>query len=198
MNQPGIVLVLALLGTATHAPILSAHAGPPFPIVLNESAGTYHVSVWTDPDATDDGTAGGQFWVMVRLLDGSPVPGETRARVTIRPLDRAGAEHSGLTEPVKDVATRQFVALLMDHEGRYAVETEVFGPRGAAVLHAEVDATYDLRPAPVLLLVYALPFVAIGFFWLKLMRQRRGPAIRGGAAVRAHRGDDERRRGYTR
>jgi len=29
------------------------------------SPGQYKISIWTDPDATDDGSAAGKFWVMV-------------------------------------------------------------------------------------------------------------------------------------
>src|SRR4051812_31418996 len=34
--------------------LLHAHSGPPFPIVTDQQAGAYRVTVWTDPDATDD------------------------------------------------------------------------------------------------------------------------------------------------
>jgi hypothetical protein len=167
--------VLALAAILTALPgDLRPHAGPPFPIVHREQVRPYDISVWTDPDATDDGSAGGQFWVMVRLLDGSPVPADTRAVVAIRPLDRDGTAQAGTTEPVRGNVSRQFVALVMDHEGRFAVRTEISGSRGSAVVEAEVDATYDLRPPPITLAVYAMPFIVIGFFWLKILRQRRG------------------------
>src|SRR5262249_26406558 len=39
------VLVLFLAG-----PALYAHDGPPFPLFMDEKAGAYKVSVWTDPD----------------------------------------------------------------------------------------------------------------------------------------------------
>jgi hypothetical protein len=44
---------------------LRAHAGPPFPIVTDAVRGPYTISIWTDPDATDDGSSGGQFWVVL-------------------------------------------------------------------------------------------------------------------------------------
>ena len=47
-----------------------AHDGPPFPIVSDQRVGAYVVSIRTDPDATDDGSAGGQFWVQLQLADG--------------------------------------------------------------------------------------------------------------------------------
>ena len=57
-------------------------------------------------------------------------------------------------------------------EGRFAVQVIVDGPLGRGELASEVDATYDLRPAPVLLLVYLLPFLAVGAIWVKVLRRR--------------------------
>ena len=152
---------------------LLAHSGPPFPIVSDRIAGPYKVSVWTDPDATGDGTAGGQFWVMIEMTDGSEPPADTRAHVTIRPLDRSGPAVSGDAAPVDGDPSRQFVALLMDHEGRFGVRTEISGSRGPAAADAWVDATYDLRPPPALLALYVMPFLAVGVLWLKLLHRRR-------------------------
>ena len=47
------------------------------------------------------------------------------------------------------------------------------GPLGLAEVTSAVDATYDLRPAPVLFVVYLLPFLVVGFFWVKVLRRRR-------------------------
>jgi hypothetical protein len=154
-------------------PHVFAHAGPPFPAVSDRVTGPYRVSIWTDPDTTDDGSAGGQFWVVIHLADGSQAPADTRAIVAIRPLDRPGPERSAVASPVDGDTSRQFAALLMDHEGRFAVRATVSGARGSAVVDATVDATYDLRPAPWLVVVYVMPFVAVGFLWLKLLLRRR-------------------------
>jgi hypothetical protein len=40
-------------------------------------------------------------------------------------------------------------------------------------VEADVEATYDTRPPPYMLFVYALPFLAVGALWLKAMRSRR-------------------------
>ncbi len=69
--------------------------------------------------------------------------------------------------------TRQFAALLMDHEGPFAVHVSIDGPLGRADLDTSVDATYDARPAPALLAVFLLPFLLVGFLWGKLLLQRR-------------------------
>lgn len=151
-----------------------AHEGPPYPIVSNQILGRYRVSVWTDPDTTDDGSKGGQFWVMVDpARAGEMVPGDLRARVSIRPLDRPGAPATAMTEPVNADASRQFAALHMDHEGRFAVHVEIDDRTAPMSVDAEVEATYDLRPPRALLVLYALPFVLAGFLWTKLLVKRR-------------------------
>jgi hypothetical protein len=161
-------LVVASLTTA-------AHDGPPFPILSNQIAGPYLVSIWTDPDTTDDGSPGGQFWVRLHLAGTeAPVPPRTRATITIRPLDPSGAERSVSAVPVRDDVTNQFGALVMDREGRFRVHVAIDGPPGSAVVDAAVDATYDMRPAPSLLILYLAPFLLAGLLWGRLLVRRRG------------------------
>jgi hypothetical protein len=157
-------------------PVMHAHGGPPFPILSNQIAGAYDISIWTDPDTTDDGTAAGQFWVVLDSAGEGTIPEGTRASVVIRPLDRQGPAQEGRAEPVDGTVTRQFVALLMDHEGPFGVHVTVEGPLGRADVDSQVDATYDLRPAPGLIAVFLLPFVAVGILWAKMLRRRRRPA----------------------
>jgi len=151
-----------------------AHSGPPFPIISNEVVGAYKVSLWTDPDVTDDGDRQGQFWVMVDPASGAGAPpADLRAHVTIRPTDRPGPEQAGWAEPIEGDTARQFVALLMDHEGLFSVRLELDGAGGPATLDSTVEATYDLRPARWLLGVYLVPFLLVGLLWGKLLLRRR-------------------------
>ena len=162
---------VAVLAVASAA---GAHSGPPYPIISDRTVGAYRVSVWTDPDTTDDGTPRGQFWVRVDpAAAGTPLPPSTRAEVRIHPSDRTGAEHRGATAPVSGDITNQFVALLMDHEGPFAVRVTIDGPLGRAALESGVTATYDVRPSPYLIAVYLLPFVLVGLLWGRLIVRRR-------------------------
>lgn len=172
-RRVSLLMAAAMLESMASIPLV-AHSGPPFPILSNVHAGAYEISVWTDPDATDDGSAGGQFWVVVQPADKSAaLPPETRAHVAIRPLDRPGSELKGQAAPVAREMSRHFVALVMDHEGRYRVRASIEGPLGSAAVEAEVDATYDLRPAPFMMAIYLIPFLLVGFLWLKLLIRRR-------------------------
>jgi len=154
--------------------VLGAHSGPPFPILSNRVAGPYDISIWADPDATDDGSAAGQFWVMLRPASGAgSLPPETHAEVSITALDRSAPPVIGRAQPVNHEISRQFAALVMDHEGRFGVAVTVDGPLGRAEVEANVDATYDLRPTPIMMAVYLMPFVLVGVLWVKLLVRRR-------------------------
>src|SRR5262245_29206254 len=168
---------------------LHAHSGPPFPIVSDQTAGAYSISIWTDPDTTDNGTAGGQFWVMIAPLHrSSATPADTRATVLAAPLDRTGEATSAAAAPVRGDPSTQFAAVVLDHEGRFRVEIAIDGPLGRAMVDAEVAATYDLRPPPLMILVYLMPFVLVGLLWTAVLVRRRravapgSPGVRRGAA----------------
>ena len=158
-----------------------AHSGPPFPIVTDAVRGPYTISIWTDPDATDDGSAGGQFWVVLGLTKPSSVPPDTRVTVFAHPAvppDKYGqrsprAALRATAVPVRNDMGNQFAALVMDHEGPYEIRVEIDGPLGSAVVDSRVDATYDLRPPPYMLIWYLFPFLLIGFLWTRLILRRR-------------------------
>lgn len=165
-------VVVAALMAASGASVL-AHEGPPYPIVSNQAIGPYTVSLWTDPDTTDDGTPGGKFWLMLQpAAAGAPLPAATRGHLVLTPLDREGIERRGRTEPVDGDIGRQYVGLVMDHEGRFGVRVSIEGPLGAAALDADVEGTYDQRPAPAMLLLFLAPFLAVGVLWLRLLHRR--------------------------
>jgi hypothetical protein len=183
-----LVKMLVAMSIVMLPAIVRAHSGPPFPIVSNRIVGAYDISIWTDPDATSNGQDGGQFWIVIHAADrgtgaagaAGEIPAETRVTVAIRPAGGTNGEQHATATPVEGQVSRQFAALQMDHEGRFDVRVMVEGPLGSVELSSAVDATYDQRPAPILLVVYLLPFVAIGGLWMARLRRRR-------AAVSGHR-----------
>jgi len=166
-----------VLGVLAASRAILAHSGPPFPIVTGAVRGAYAISIWTDPDATDDGTPGGQFWVVIEpAARGGSIAADTRATLSVRPLDRTVARE-GLTasaSPVRGDVTNQFASVVMAHEGPYAVRVDVSGSLGQATVDAQVDATYDLRPPPYMLAWYLAPFLLAGTLWARLLLRRRG------------------------
>jgi hypothetical protein len=169
VRQAALTAVIAV----ALAPPAAAHSGPPYPVISNQVAGPYRVSVWTDPDATDDGSAGGQFWVTIEAARGGTPPQDAQALVAVRPAGESRWLEAAAA-PLDGDRSRQFAALVMDHEGPYDVRVVLTGASGRHELTTGVEATYDLRPAPALLAVYLLPFLLVGFLWAKrLLRRRR-------------------------
>ena len=151
-----------------------AHAGPPYPIVSNRLEGSYRISVWTDPDATDDRSPGGQFWVIVDpVVGGVSLPPDTHVSVSIEPLASPGEVQTVRAEPDGGNVSRHFAALVMSHEGPFAVRVAIAGQMGEVRVDAEVQATYDLRPPPITVALYLMPFLLVGGLWLKLLLHRR-------------------------
>jgi hypothetical protein len=173
-----VIAALAALAVLAVQDSLRAHSGPPFPIVTDAVRGPYTISIWTDPDTTDNGTPAGQFWIVIASsTKGTRLPAETRATLSVQPSappsPSQATVQSARTEPVRGDVANQFGAVLMDHEGSYAVHIEVTGPMGVASIDAMVEATYDLRPPPYMLVWYLFPFVIAGFLWTRLLLRRR-------------------------
>ncbi|HXE81636.1 MAG TPA: hypothetical protein VNK41_12845 [Vicinamibacterales bacterium] len=174
-------VVVAAVVSVLGPPPLSAHDGPPFPILSHRVAGGYTVDLWTDPDTTNDGSAGGQFWVMLEPVDRArELPADTAVTVGIRPAGSDGPWQRAAAAPVGGDLSRQFVALVMDREGRFDVRVEIEGSLGRGEAEAWVDATYDLRPPPIMLAVYLIPFLLVGTLWIRLLIKRRQARLSSG------------------
>jgi len=169
MRAAAIAIALAAAMTTVHA-----HDGPPFPILSDHVAGPYVISIWTDPDTTDDGSPGGQFWVRLHASGkGAVIPDGTRVTVRITPTREPAVERTTGAAPVRGDVTNQFAALPMDHEGRFTVRVAIDGPLGAAAADASVDATYNIRPSRSMLALYLAPFLLVGLLWGRLLLRRR-------------------------
>ncbi len=174
-RRASVLVVLVAAALLSARVVVRAHNGPPYPIVSNRVVGAYDISIWTDPDSTDDRTAAGKFWVVLETADHQgAIPTGTQVHVTIHATDRPGPVLTGAAAPTDGLVSRQYIALLMDHEGPFSVTVTVDGPLGHAELGSQVDATYDARPAPLLLIVFLFPFVAVGALWVKVLLRRRG------------------------
>ena len=159
---------------------LHAHNGSPFPLVSNQVTGPYRVSIWADPDASDDGTPAGTFWVLLDAAQkDTALPGETRVTLAITPRDRPGPTLAASGRLSGAQLPRRFVAaLLMNHEGPFAVGLTVDGPLGSVHVDTNTDATYATRPGPIGVILSVMPFLLAGGIWLKLLLRRRTAAPR--------------------
>lgn len=172
-----IVLTLGCLLLAA-VPIL-AHEGPPFPILMDRTAGPYVASVWTDPDV---GT--GIFFVVLEPPAGKTLPDGTKVRIGVQPVTGRLPEVLYTAEIQKaGKSARYYAEAQFDRQEMWKVRVLLDGSNGGGELATEVEATPDGTIGPIALLIYPLPFLAIGFLWLKAALRRRSgtPAARGTA-----------------
>lgn len=140
-------------------PVASAHEGPPYPLFMDRQVDRYVVSIWTDPDV---GT--GQFFVILEPRS-VELPADLRVQVGIMPV-------SGRLPEAFYTATRENLQgqiqyraeVQLDAEEFFQVRVRLESAQGNSETIATVEATppgygrWDL-------LVYVLPFVAIGLLW---------------------------------
>ena len=139
-----------------------AHEGPPYPILVDKTLGPCVVSVWADPDV---GT--GVFFFILEPTPGGRLPDEIRVEVGVRPtsgrLPEAvyAAEREELSGRVQYKAEVPF-----DAEELWRVRVRLQSPQGGGEATTDVEVTppgygrWDL-------LIYLLPFAAVGFLWLR-------------------------------
>lgn len=164
---PILFLALGWLSAAVPA---RAHAGPPFPILMDQPAGPYVASVWTDPDI---GT--GIFFVVLEPPAGKTLPERTRVRIGVQPVSGRLPEavYTAEVQSARRESTRYFTEASFDRQEMWKVRVLLDGPDGGGELTAEVEATPDGTIGPIALLIYPLPFLAVGFLWLKAALRRR-------------------------
>jgi hypothetical protein len=159
-----VLALLLLLIPAT----ASAHDGPPFPIIVDQKVGPCTISVWADPDV---GT--GTFFIIVSAPSGSTIPGDLKVVVSVQPSSGRLAEASYSAEHEDLRGQIQYKALVpFDAQELWRVRVRLQSAESSGEAVATVEATppglgrWDL-------LVYLLPFLAVGFLWfLAVVRKR--------------------------
>ncbi|GAB4513171.1 MAG: hypothetical protein Kow0047_24740 [Anaerolineae bacterium] len=160
-----IFLGLAWLWASTQTVAL-AHSGAPYPIVLDEPAGPYRVTVLADPDVGN-----GTFEITVTLASEEPAPEGTEVELYLQPVDgHAAAQIYPAQRRADDEAFRASVPF--DAEGEWTGQLIVRGPEGEAQLPLLVRVTPPGR-GWVTSLLCLLPFIIIGLAWGVAATRRR-------------------------
>lgn len=146
---------------------LRAHQGPPFPVLVDKKVGPYTTSVWTDPDV---GT--GTFFV---ILEGHPIVAGTRVRIAVQPVTKRLPEAVYEAEP--QVEGRYLAKIPFDKQEMWRTRVLIDSAQGGGELVTEVEATPDGILGPWGSLVYLVPFLGVGFLWIKAVLRRRSPAV---------------------
>lgn len=156
---------------ATLAVPVGAHAGPPFPIIVDQHAGPVVVSVWADPDI-----GVGTFYVTLDALPGGTVPDDLTVDVIVRPVSGRLPEATYRAERDRSQARVQYFAQAeFDRQEMWTIRIVVASSAGGGELAAEVEATppglgrWDI-------LLYLMPFLAIGLLWVRALQRKRAIA----------------------
>ena len=159
-NALPVAIIILLLITTTRA-----HEGPPYPLFVDRQVNPYVVSVWTDHDVGD-----ALFFVILNAP--AQPPADLRVQLGVQPasgrLPEAfyPAERETLQGQVQYRAQVKF-----DAEELWNVRVQLASAQGNAETVATVEATppgygrWDL-------LVYLMPFLAIGVLWAIAMVRR--------------------------
>jgi hypothetical protein len=153
------VIIVFLVATT------SAHEGPPYPLFVDRQVSAYVVSVWTDPDV-------GEAVFFVILNAPAEVPADLRVQIGVQPVSGRLTEAFYTAERENLQGQVQYRAQVhFDAEELWQVRVRLASAQGSAETLATVEATppgygrWDL-------LVYLLPFVALGVLWAIAMVRR--------------------------
>jgi uncharacterized protein (DUF1501 family) len=144
--------------------IASAHEGPPFPLVVDQKAGPYVLSIWSDPDVGE-----ALFFVILNAPD---PPADLRVQIGVQPVSGRLPEAFYAAERENVQGQIQYRAQVhFDAQELWRVRVRLESAQGNGETFATVEATppgygrWDL-------LVYLLPFLAIGALWAVAMLRR--------------------------
>jgi hypothetical protein len=163
------VLLCAFLPAWLASPAMVwAHAGAPYPVLLEEPAGPYLVSALADPDV-----GGGTFYVLVAMRGGEVLPRDTEVMVAVAPQDGHAGEMVYVAQRDQTRYGERYVAEVpFDSEGLWTTRLAVKGSAG----HEELAFPVEVTPPGVgwiATVACLLPFAILGFLWWRGMRRQR-------------------------
>ncbi len=162
-----VAIALSLILGLCAQPVF-AHNGPPFPIISDQAVGPVVLSLWTHPDI---GT--GTFFVLINPQPGKELPKDLKFSIGITPVSGRLPEVIYPMWAEKNRTQPEFKnEVQFDQDEMWKVRLILTSADGNAEATAQVEATppgygrWDL-------LLFALPFLAVGFLWFKMMTKRR-------------------------
>lgn len=160
----GALAILLLLISTT----VSAHDGPPYPILVDQKVGSHVISVWSDPDV---GT--GTFFIIVNSPSDGTIPSDLKVTVSVQPTSGRLAEAFYAADREDLNGQIQYKALVpFDAQELWQVRVRLQSAQSSGDAVATVEATPP-GLGPWDLLIYLLPFVAVGFLWVVAVVRRR-------------------------
>ena len=159
-----LTYVLTIVVVFTLVKIASAHEGPPYAIIVDQKVDRYVVSVWSDPDVGD-----ALFFV---IINGPEPPADLHVQLGVQPVSGRLPEAFYAAERENVQGRIQYRAQVhFDAQEIWRVRVRLESAQGNGETVATVEATppgygrWDL-------LVYLLPFLAVGLLWAVAMLRR--------------------------
>jgi len=155
-------LLVSLLSVFLLSFLVSAHEGPPYPILVDQPTDFGTFSIWTDPDVGE-----GTF---ILWIDG------TSAKVQEFTAEMISQSHKNRETPQTYAAQRDpsleteqsriaFVGKIpFDHEGKWQVEFLLKGGGSQYAQTIDVDVTPP-GPTQAEFFIYLVPFLVLGVLW---------------------------------
>jgi len=161
MNSQRARYIVSFVAILCLVQTVNAHEGPPFPLFVDQKVDRYVVSVWTDPDV---GTA--LFFVIVNVPDPAQLPPDLRVQIGVQPESGRLSEvfYPATRENLKG-QTQYRAEVHFDAQEMWRVRVRL---ESAAAGNAETTATVEATPPGYGrwdLLLYLLPFLAVGLLW---------------------------------
>jgi hypothetical protein len=145
-----------------------AHIGPPYPIMQNRKIGPLKVDVWSNPDVGI-----GSFFVIIDPPPGGSVPADMKVQVIVQPVSKRlpEAAYNAWREKLRDRV--EFKAdVPFDKQEMWKIRILLTSAQATGETDTEVPVTPSLM-GRLDLLLFLLPFLAVGFLWFKAIRTNR-------------------------
>lgn len=152
---------------------VQAHEGPPFAIIIDEEVGPYLVSVWTDPDIGI-----GTFYIVFDpITEDHPTDDISSVEIGVEPVSgRLEEEVYSFEKQRARSGARYWTEVEFDKGEFYSLRINIRGEGFEKEMISEVEATPDGTIGPIGLLIYAIPFIAVGALWFRtIIAKRRRP-----------------------
>jgi len=167
-------LLLTLLAVLVFVHSAQAHEGPPYPLFVDRNLGGYTISVWTDPDVGE-----ALFYVIIDESQYTQsAAADLRVQIGVQPLSGRLPEKFYPAERENVKGHIQYRAQVhFDAEELWRVHVRLESAMGNVETFENVAATppgygrWDL-------LIYLVPFLAVGIVWgvamVHKLKQRTG------------------------
>ena len=147
---------------------MSAHNGPPFPIITDLRMGPCVISLWTHPDI-----GVGTFFVVANPAPGMALPKDLKFEIGVLPITKRLKERFFWTSPREENGQTHYYAWV-PFDRQEVVRVNLYAR--SATWNGQATANVEVTPVglgPWDLLLFSLPFLGVGFLWFMGMKRKR-------------------------